>query len=288
MRRNDADFGVQLYMFDPDLTRDMDGTLAMIAAAGIREVEIASLHRRTPAEYRAALDKAGLKCISAHVAASSSVSGAMGLNFDNLDQLSRDMDILGARNAVLPLLQFPKDPKWGSQVPFVALTREDGPRPRADRYERMADFLNETGAVLAKRGIATGYHNHNFELAPLDGRTGLQILLERTDPRLVSFELDAGWVAAAGHDPVVWLDRYRGRFTQMHVKDIAAETKVNFSMKQKPTEAGSGTMNWPAILKAAKASGVRNYFIEQEPPFTGPRIDSLRKSLAYLRTVGAA
>lgn len=211
----------------------------------------------------------------------------MGLNFDDLDQLARDMDILGARNAVLPLLQFPRDPKWGAQIPIVALTREDGPRPGADRYARMADFLNETGAVLAKHGIAIGYHNHNFELAPLDGRTGLQILLERTDPRIVSFELDAGWVAAAGHDPVLWLQRYRGRFTQMHVKDIAAETKVNFSMKQKPTEAGSGTMNWPAILRAAKACGVVNYFVEQEPPFTGPRIDSLRKSLAYLRSVGA-
>jgi sugar phosphate isomerase/epimerase len=74
----------------------------------------------------------------------------------------------------------------------------------------------------------------------------------------------------------------------MHVKDIAAGTKVNYHMHQKPTEVGSGTMNWPAILKVAQGAGVRNFFVEQEPPFTGARIDSLNKSLSYLRTLETA
>ena len=277
--------GVQLYMFDPDLYRDLDGTLARIAAAGVRSVELASLHRHTPAQFRAALDKAGLKCRSAHVAASSSVPGATGLNFDNLDKLVEDLNILGSRNAVLPLFQFPKDPIWGPPVSFMSLMKPDSPPIAADRYERMADFLNQNGAVLKKQGIRIGYHNHNGELAPLGDKTGLQILLEKTDPRIVDFEMDAGWLAAGGQDPVAWLKRYRGRFTQMHVKDIAVGTKVNYHMQQKPTEVGSGTMDWPAILKAAQAAGVRNFFVEQEPPFPGARIDSLTKSLAYLRTL---
>ena len=277
--------GVQLYMFDPDLYRDLDGTLARIAAAGVRSVELASLHRHTPAQFRAALDKAGLKCRSAHVAASSSVPGATGLNFDNLDKLVEDLNILGSRNAVLPLFQFPKDPIWGPPVSFMSLMKPDSPPIAADRYERMADFLNQNGAVLKKQGISIGYHNHNGELAPLGDKTGLQILLEKTDPRIVDFEMDAGWLAAGGQDPVAWLKRYRGRFTQMHVKDIAAGTKVNYHMQQKPTEVGSGTMDWPAILKAAQVAGVRNFFVEQEPPFPGARIDSLTKSLTYLRTL---
>ena len=280
--------GVQLYMFDPDIYRDLDGTLAKIAAAGVRSVELASLHRHTPAQFRAALDKAGLKCRSAHVAASSSVPGASGLNFDNLDKLVEDLNILGSRNAVLPILQFPKDPVWGPPVSFMSLMKPDGPPIPAERYERMADFLNEKGSVLKKHGIRIGYHNHNGELAPLGDKTGLQILLEKTDPRIVDFEMDAGWLAAGGQDPVAWLKRYRGRFTQMHVKDIAAGTQVNYHMQQKPTEVGSGTMDWPAILKAAQIAGVRNFFVEQEPPFPGPRIDSLNKSLAYLRTLEAA
>lgn len=280
--------GVQLYMFEPDLNRDFDGTLASIAAAGVRSVELASLHRRSAAEFRAALDKAGLACRSAHVAASSSAPGASGLNFDDLDKLADQLNLLGAHNAVLPLFQFPKDAIWGAPISFMSLIKPDGPPITADRYERMADFLNEKGAVLKKHGIRIGYHNHNLELAPLGDKTGLQILLERTDPSIVDFELDAGWLAAAGQDPAAWLKRYRGRFTQMHVKDIAASTKVNYHMQQKPTEVGSGMMNWPAILKAAQGAGVRNFFVEQEAPFTGPRIDSLIKSLSYLRTLETA
>lgn len=280
--------GVQLYMFDPDLNRDFEGSLASIAGAGVRSVELASLHRRSAAEFRAALDRAGLTCRSAHVAASSSVPGASGLNFDDLGKLVDQLNILGSRNAVLPLLQFPKDPIWGPPISFMSLMKPDGPPISVDRYERMADFLNEKGAVLKKHGIRIGYHNHNVELAPLGNKTGLQILLERTDPGIVDFELDAGWLAAAGQDPVVWLKRYRGRFTQMHVKDIAAGTEVNYHMRQKPTEVGSGTMDWPAILKTARSAGVRNFFVEQEPPFTGARVDSLNKSLSYLRTLETA
>jgi Sugar phosphate isomerases/epimerases len=282
--------GVQLYMFEPDLDRDFDGTLAKIAAAGVRSVQISSLHRRSVAEFRAALDKAGLKCGSAHVAAASTVPGAgtTGLTFDDLDKLAEQMSILGSRDAVLPLFQFPNDPKWGPPVAFASLIRTDSPPLPAERYQRMADFLNEKGAVLKKHGVRIGYHNHNYELAPLGDKTGLQILLEKTDPRIVDFEMDAGWLAAAGQDPVAWLKRYRGRFTQMHVKDIAEGTKVNYHMRQKPTEVGSGTMDWPAILKVAHGAGVRKFFVEQEPPFAGPRIDSLVKSLSYLRTLETA
>ncbi|MCK0530142.1 sugar phosphate isomerase/epimerase family protein [Sphingobium agri] len=280
--------GVQLYMFDPDLNRDFDGALASIAATGVRSVELASLHRRSATEFRAALDKAGLVCRSAHVAASSTVPGASGLNFDDLDKLVDQLNILGSRNAVLPLFQFPKDPIWGPPISFMSLMKPGGAPITADRYERMADFLNEKGAVLKKHGIRIGYHNHNGELAPLGNKTGLQILLERTDPSIVDFELDAGWLAAGGHDTAAWLERYRGRFTQMHVKDIAAGTQINYHMQQKPTEVGSGIMNWPAILKAARGAGVRNFFVEQEPPFTGARIDSLKKSLSYLRKLETA
>ena len=280
--------GVQLYMFDPDLNRDFDGALAGIAATGVRSVELASLHRRSATEFRAALDKAGLVCRSAHVAASSTVPGASGLNFDDLDKLVDQLNILGSHNAVLPLFQFPKDPIWGPPISFMSLMKPGGTPIAADRYERMADFLNEKGAVLRKHGIRIGYHNHNGELAPLGNKTGLQILLERTDPSIVDFELDAGWLAAGGHDTAAWLERYRGRFTQMHVKDIAAGTQINYHMQQKPTEVGSGIMNWPAILKAARSAGVRNFFVEQEPPFTGARIDSLKKSLSYLRKLETA
>ena len=280
--------GVQLYALEPDLKRDLDGTLAKVAALGIRSVEIASMHGRTPAQMRAALDKAGLRCHSVHVAASSSVPGASGLTFDDLGKLCDDLATLGASDAVLPLFQTPKGAAWGEPIPFVALVRPGPPAIGADRYARMADFLNQAGAVLKAKGIAIGYHNHNFELAPLGDKTGLQILIEKTDPAIVRFEIDTGWIAAAGQDPVAWLQRYPGRFKQMHVKDIKASTVPNFHLRQDPTEVGSGKMDWPRILPAALASGVQRFFVEQDPPFAGPRIDAITKSMAYLSTLSVA
>jgi sugar phosphate isomerase/epimerase len=68
----------------------------------------------------------------------------------------------------------------------------------------------------------------------------------------------------------------------MHVKDIQSNTHPNTALQQNPTEVGSGIIPWPRILPAALQSGVHHFFIEQEPPFPGPRLDSVRKSFNYL------
>ena len=45
---------------------------------------------------------------------------------------------------------------------------------------------------------------------------------------------------------------------------------------------GTGQMNWPAILKAAKKAGVKYYFIEDESPTSAEQIP---QSLKYLESV---
>jgi sugar phosphate isomerase/epimerase len=157
----------------------------------------------------------------------------------------------------------------------------------ADDWKWNADFLNEKAAVLKKAGIVAGYHNHNFEFAPLGNTTGMDILLKGTDPSLVTFEMDVGWVTAAGHDPFAMLKAHPGRFTQMHVKDIKATTKANFELKQDPTEVGSGMIDWKKLLPAAYAAGVRGFYYEQEPPFAHARLESAKISYDYLAKVVA-
>jgi sugar phosphate isomerase/epimerase len=68
----------------------------------------------------------------------------------------------------------------------------------------------------------------------------------------------------------------------MHVKDIKASTRPNFVMQQDPTEVGSGTIDWPRLLPAAYAAGIRDFYVEQEPPFTGSRIVAIETSYHYL------
>jgi sugar phosphate isomerase/epimerase len=67
---------VQLYTLRDALQRDLETTLAALAAAGATEVELAGLYDRTPAEMRAALDGSGLTAISGHVPLDGFESGA--------------------------------------------------------------------------------------------------------------------------------------------------------------------------------------------------------------------
>jgi len=268
--------GIQLYSLGPDLAKELDAQLATVAQIGFRSVELAGYLGRTPAELRAAFDKAGLICPSAHIAP----KGANGPSFSgDLAKLADELHVIGVKSAIMPILYIPD--RLGPDL------RQAGVQMTADDWKWNADFLNEKAAVLKKAGIAVGYHNHNFEFAPLGDTNGMEILLKGTDPSLVTFEMDAGWVTAAGHDPFAMLKAHPGRFTQMHVKDVKPTTKANFELRQDPTEVGSGMIDWKRLLPAAYEAGVRGFYYEQEPPFAHTRLESAKISFDYLAKVVA-
>jgi sugar phosphate isomerase/epimerase len=265
-----ASIGLQLYTLGPDLDADFDRTLRQVAAIGYRTVELAGLHGRTSRQFRAALDAAGLQCRSMHVAGRA--SGKEPSLSGDLGAIAADAHVLGASDVVMPIYFAP---------PGMDLV-EAGAALTVDDYKRMAAFLNEKAAGLKRHGVRLGYHNHNPEFAAVGDTNGLGVLLAETDPALVDFELDVGWAAAAGVDPVDLLNAHPRRFTQMHVKDIKRSTRPNFALRQDPTEVGRGMIDWARILPVAWAAGVRGYFVEQEPPFPGMRIESVAASYRYL------
>jgi sugar phosphate isomerase/epimerase len=67
-----------------------------------------------------------------------------------------------------------------------------------------------------------GYHNHGPEFGSEGGVVFYDELLRLTDPKLVIFEMDCGWVFAAGRNPVDYLSKTPERFPLLHVKDMAA------------------------------------------------------------------
>ncbi|WP_291876986.1 sugar phosphate isomerase/epimerase [Caulobacter sp.] len=274
-QRHKQPVGIQLYSLGPDLAKELDAQLATVSKIGFKSVELAGYLGRTPAELRAAFDKAGLICPSAHI----SPKGGGGFSGD-LAKLADDMHVIGVKSVMMPIFYIP-DRMGGADL------RQAGVQMTADDWKWNADFLNEKAAVLKKAGIISGYHNHNFEFAPLGDTNGMEILLKGTDPNLVTFEMDAGWVTAAGHDPLAMLKAHPGRFTQMHVKDIKPTTKANFELKQDPTEVGGGMIDWKKLLPAAYAAGIRGFYYEQEPPFAHPRLESAKISYDYLAKVVA-
>ncbi|HEY8572296.1 sugar phosphate isomerase/epimerase [Phenylobacterium sp.] len=271
--------GIQLYTLAPDAQKDLDGTLAAVAKIGYRAIELAGFAGRTPAQFKAALDRVGLKAPSAHIQA----RGATGSFESDLGKLAEDLATLGATYAVMPSPYVPDRVSQAAGGDYrkmmSALT--------ADDWKFNAEYLNRNAAALKRSGIKVGYHNHNFEFAPHGRTTGMDILLAETDPSLVTFEADVGWMVAAGVDPLAYLQKHKGRFTLMHVKDVKATTLTNFALRMDPTEVGSGTIDWKRLLPAAHATGVRGFFVEQEPPFAHPRIESAKISHDFLARVNA-
>ncbi|MBL8556586.1 MAG: sugar phosphate isomerase/epimerase [Phenylobacterium sp.] len=277
--------GIQLYTLGPDAARDLDGTLAAVAAAGYKTVELAGFYGKTPAQFRAALDKVGLKATSVHV--QSRAMGPDGGLDGDLGKLADSVLAVGATQAVMPSPRIPERlglrPASGEDI--AGWLRRVLTAMNADDWKENARFLNEKAAVLKKAGIRLGYHNHNFEFAPQGSTTGIEILIKETDPALVTFEADVGWIAAAGVDPAAFIRKHKGRVTMMHVKDLKASTKPNFELRMDPTEIGSGEIDWKTLLPAAYAAGVRHFYVEQEAPFERPRIKAAKISYDFLAKV---
>lgn len=280
--------GIQLYTLGPDAMKDLPGTLKAVAGIGYKTVELPGFMGKSPAEMRAALDGAGLKCPSVHIQPRGRGGADPTLDGDP-GKLAEAMHAVGAKAAVAPICLFPDrlemKPQPGEDG--GAMLRRLVSQMTADDWKAFAQFLNQRATALKAHGIQVGYHNHNFEFAPLGETNGLEILLKETDPSLVTFECDVGWVAAAGHDPAALLTKHKGRFTMMHVKDLKASTTPNFALKMDPTEVGSGELDWKKLLPAARAAGVTGFFVEQEPPFTRPRIEAAKLCYDYLASVAA-
>lgn len=279
---HDLPIGLQLYTLGDAPYRDLDGTLDAVARIGYRTVESVGFMKRTAGDFRAALDRAGLACPSAHVPLQPDPAGGPSLAGD-VGSLAADMHRLGARYVVVPIFAVP--PRLGGQrkgEDGAAYLGRVGGKMTADDWRRLAAQLNEKGAALKREGLKLAYHNHNVEFVRQGSGTAYDLLLGNTDPAAVWFEMDVGWVAAAGVDPMPLLRAHRHRFRLMHIKDIKASTVSNNAFRMNPADVGSGSLDWKAILPAGYDAGVRYYYVEQEPPFAGPRLDAARADYEYL------
>jgi sugar phosphate isomerase/epimerase len=273
--------GINLYMLAADYARDIDGTLAAVARIGYREVET-SLEVHSAETIKRALTRAGLRCSSLSVLPKPH-RGGLSLQTDT-GVLAAGAQLLGAQYLTCNLFPLPQGMELrplAGENPGQMMARISRSFT-ADDWKRNADFLNDKGAQFKRHGVRFAYHNHSAELAPHRDTNGLAILLERTDPALVHFHMDVGWVVAAGHDPVQILRAYAGRFRLMHVKDVAVKHQFNTELRVDTTEVGAGIIDWRRVLSAAIDVGVQHFAVEQEPPYSVPEMDAARESFAYL------
>ena len=280
--------GLQLYTLGEEAGRDLDATFAQVAKIGYRDIEMPSLYGKTAAEVRAAADRAGVTISGLHLALVPFGPG-QGISLAHPPaQIADALQTLGVRFAGPSIALFPQGFRPDPAADIQAAIGHAFATAGADPWKRTATMLNERAAVLKPLGVSLNYHNHNLEFAPIaGGGSGWEILLAELDPALVGFEIDVGWVAAAGRDPLEVIGSAKGRVKQLHVKDVAAGTPINFALSMKPAELGTGTLDWARILPAAQAAGVEHYYVEQEPPFAIPRLEAVQHNFAYLSALRA-
>jgi sugar phosphate isomerase/epimerase len=248
--------GLQLYSVRNLLSQEFDATLARVRADGYTVVEAAGYYDHSAADFHKAMDKAGLRCVSTH--------HALNLLETQLDQWIEYGQTLGLEYIVCSSSGgMHRDPAAKGA-------------PTLDDWRWIAGEFNRIGAKVKAAGMTFGVHNHTPELAEIDGVLVYDELLRLTDPKLVVFEMDAGWVYASGHNPVDYLSKWPERFPLMHVKDMIRGVDGKVQM----TVLGKGNMDYGPIVRAA--TGLKYYFVEQEQ-FDMEPIEELRLDAEYMR-----
>jgi sugar phosphate isomerase/epimerase len=247
-RRSLDRIGVQLYSVRYLLEQDFPGTLEAVANAGFEEVEFHSYFGNSPAEVRAMLDGLGLSAPATHV--------SLVRLREDLAGVIAEAKTVGHKYIISPWLA-------------------EDERGTIDSYRQLATSFNEWGQACREEGLVFGWHNHAFELAETDGEIPLDVLIEETDPGLVTFELDLFWAIVGGHDPLDYFERYPGRFALCHVKDMAADGSM--------VDVGAGTIDFSAIFDKSEQAGLVHYFVEHDEPEDA--LASITASHDYLATL---
>ncbi len=225
--------GLELYSVRGELKKDDMETVRQVAKMGYQVVEFyAPYYSWTPEhtkDMRKLLDDNGLKCLSTH----------NGLNVFTKENVQKTIDMSHTLG-----------------VKYVVCASAGNPKT-LDGWKGVADKLAEASTALAGAGLKAGYHNHQLEFTPLEGKRPIEVIAAGT-PKTFMLQLDLGTCVEVGSDPVAWIKANPGRINCMHLKDWGKEKgyKVLF---------GEGQVPFKEVFAAAeKVGGLEYALIEQE------------------------
>jgi sugar phosphate isomerase/epimerase len=267
----DNQISIQLWNFaayvgfgeDPATQARLEEVLRRLSEMGYRNVEPFTFNGLSAEEFKALLDKYGLKAPSRH---------------GPLDEATFDQTLADAK-----VLKQKRVGSGGFGAPGIGSIEDT---------LATAETLNRLGERSVKNGTGRVYgHNHQPEFRTTytdpdtgEEKTAWQIIVENTNPRWVDIQLDVLWATDGGADPVELLNTYGDRIFSLHVKDgINVADPANAT----PVPMGEGEMEFEPILRAAKGQ-VKYFIYEQDPPFDDPTFDPFASAQAgfdYLSTV---
>jgi sugar phosphate isomerase/epimerase len=256
---------VQLFTVKDALEADLDGTLAEVARRGFSAVEPYDFVRRA-APLAASLTAHGLAAPTGHAfLASPSFVNPDGsgttLPVPTPDEVFDAAEILGMGTVIDP---YTEPGRWESR----------------EQIAETARLLNAAAEIAAGRGLRVGYHNHAHELeAQFDGQTGLELLAELLDPRVV-LEVDLYWAARAGVDPVALLQRLGDRVVAVHVKDGTLDAEA--IQAYPPADQVPAGMGGVPLAEALDAASALEFAIVEFDAYAGDLFEAIEQSRVFL------
>jgi sugar phosphate isomerase/epimerase len=245
--------GLELYSVRTELKDDPQGTIKAVAKAGYEGVEFyAPYYDWTPEqakETRKLLDGLGIRCFSTHNSPKSFTPEGIGKAME-LNQ------IIGSK--------------------FIVMASA-GNVTTLDGWKGVAETLTKGAEKMKPGGLRAGYHNHELEFTPIEGKRPMEVIAANT-PKDVMLQLDTGPCVEMGSDPVAWINQNPGRIRSLHLKDWSKDKgyKVLF---------GEGSVNWKPLLEAAIKTGGAEYFLIEQEGSRLPPIETVQKCLENYRKI---
>jgi sugar phosphate isomerase/epimerase len=253
------EIGLQLHSLRNEFAKDVPGTMAKIKSFGIKEIEIGGSYGLEFPEFIKLIAQNQLQVVS------------YGTDFERLmnypQAVADDARAYGAKYVVCFWIPHKGD----------TLTIED--------INRASAVLNKAGKILAQNGLLLCYHPHGYEFQPHENGTLFEYMVNTFDARYIYLEMDVFWIKQAGQDPVALLKKYANRWILLHLKDRkpgTPDSKNGRADVESNVVLGKGDVGIDAIMKEARAIGIKHYFIEDE---SSRAVQQIPQSLSYLRSL---
>ena len=253
-----APIGIEAYTYRNSFPINVAATLDTIKSLGITEMEGPNPKNVSPEDFKKMLTERGIKMTS------------IGLDYGAITKNPED---------AVKQAKF-----WGVKYVMVAWIPH-GATFTIDDAKKAVDDFDRVGKVMHDNGITLCYHAHGYEFGPYEDRTLFDYLAKNTNPQYLSFEMDIMWAFHGGADPAKLLYKYKSRWKMMHLKDIRkgiANDLTGGTSQLNDVALGTGQLNIPEILKAAKAVGIKHYYIEDESPNHAAQIPV---TIAYVKSL---
>ena len=242
--------GIQLWTLKDMVGADVAGTLSALSKIGYNSLEPygfdGSFYGHSAKDFRKMCDDLGMVITSTH----------SGITVENAPMYAEKAAEAGLEYIVLPSFN-------------------GRPEKTLDDFKKVAHEMNLIGEITKKSGITFGYHNHNFEFHPMEGKLPYDTLLAETDPDLVTFQMDIYWVVKGGQKPEEYFENHPGRFQLWHIKDMGNDGESCI--------VGNGRIKFKELLKLSKKAGLKRIVYEQEQYSEGTPIYCAEQSYKYIQ-----